>query len=156
MNHDNMVIKRSKLIRQNDLRGFKSFHRNKIRNTPGIELVTKVWNPLVDPNRWWHPILHKFLLIVVYIYICFRNNIILRYLLWFISRGLIHIIPHMWIKLGQMTPPLPMQCLYSGCEYSTPTSIPMYEYLLKALELHVNSAHIMNISSQHNPTLKVE
>ena len=40
-----------------------------------------------------------------------------------------------------MAPPLPMQCSHPGCDYETPGSIPTYEYVLKALELHVNSAH---------------
>ena len=40
-----------------------------------------------------------------------------------------------------MTPPIPMDCSNPDCEYSTPGNIPSFELILKALELHVRTAH---------------
>ena len=40
-----------------------------------------------------------------------------------------------------MTPPPSMLCSAPGCTFETPPSIPTYEYVMKSLELHVQSAH---------------
>ena len=40
-----------------------------------------------------------------------------------------------------MTPPLPMSCSSPNCVYETPANIPSYELVLKALDIHVQSAH---------------
>ena len=41
----------------------------------------------------------------------------------------------------EMAPPTPMTCSAPGCEFVTPAAIPTYEYVIKALDLHVQSAH---------------
>ena len=41
----------------------------------------------------------------------------------------------------EMAPPPPMTCSAPGCEFVTPAAIPTYEYVIKALDLHVQSAH---------------
>ena len=47
-----------------------------------------------------------------------------------------------------MPSPNPMECSDSGCDYSTPVGIPTFELLIKALELHVKTAHTVSSSSQ--------
>ena len=53
-----------------------------------------------------------------------------------------------------MTPPPTMPCSFPECEFATPASIPTYELVLKALELHVNTAH--GPVSNAKPIVKVE
>ena len=125
-------------------------------NTPRIDVLTKLWNPLSSLYRWGQLIFGSYRWYLFLCYTYFRNNIILSQLVWLISLGLFDVIPLQWIKLGLMTPPSPMQCSYLGCDYSTPTSIPTYEHLLKALELHVNSAHTVSRSTDHANNPKVE
>ena len=50
-----------------------------------------------------------------------------------------------------MSPPQQMGCSTLGCEYLTPPSIPSYELVLKALDLHIRSAH-----NHSNDNVKVE
>ena len=50
-----------------------------------------------------------------------------------------------------MSPPQQMNCSNLGCEYVTPPSIPSYELVLKALDLHIKSAH-----NHSNDNVKVE
>ena len=52
-----------------------------------------------------------------------------------------------------MSPPQQMSCSNLGCEYVTPPSIPSYELVLKALDLHIRSAHSSNHS---NDNVKIE
>ena len=40
-----------------------------------------------------------------------------------------------------MTPPPVMACSAAGCDFETPANIPTYEYVIKTLELHVQTAH---------------
>ena len=40
-----------------------------------------------------------------------------------------------------MAPPLPMNCSAPRYEFVTPAAIPTYEYDIKALEIHVQTAH---------------
>ena len=47
-----------------------------------------------------------------------------------------------------MTPPPPMSCSYPECTFSTPQNIPSYEFLLKSLELHVQTAHMVTQNTQ--------
>ena len=49
-----------------------------------------------------------------------------------------------------MTPPPTMPCSSPGCTFETPASIPTYEYVIKALELHVQSAH--SLQNRNNQT----
>ena len=45
-----------------------------------------------------------------------------------------------WLKM-KMTRPIPMQCSDPNCEYEMPVNIPIFELVLKALGIHVQSAH---------------
>ena len=54
-----------------------------------------------------------------------------------------------------MTPPPGMECSHPDCEYATPNSIPSYELVLKALELHINAAHGSRPGTQ-SQQIKVE
>ena len=40
-----------------------------------------------------------------------------------------------------MAPPGVMHCSSQDCEFSTPENIPTYELVIRALEIHVASAH---------------
>ena len=40
-----------------------------------------------------------------------------------------------------MAPPVPMSCSNAACDFITPNSIPTYELVIKALELHIQAAH---------------
>ena len=53
----------------------------------------------------------------------------------------------------EMAPPPPMNCSAPGCEFVTPAAIPTYEYVIKALEIHVQSA---NTGSSRALTPKTE
>ena len=54
-----------------------------------------------------------------------------------------------------MSPPTAMNCSHPNCDFATPSSIPSYDLLLKALELHVNTVHNVRTSTQTQQT-KVE
>ena len=47
-----------------------------------------------------------------------------------------------------------MQCSYPDFSFETPATIPTYEYVLKALELHVQTAH--GSRPQNSNVAKVE
>ena len=50
-----------------------------------------------------------------------------------------------------MTPPPGMNCSYPECDFVTPQSIPSYELVIKALELHISAAHsTRNITTTQN------
>jgi len=46
-----------------------------------------------------------------------------------------------------------MECSFPDCEFSTPPAIPTYELLLKALELHVRTAHTTQQHGSQTPNL---
>ena len=54
----------------------------------------------------------------------------------------------------RMTPPPAMNCSAPGCEFITPASIPTYEYVIKALEIHVQTAHAGPSEAQVTKTEK--
>ena len=49
-----------------------------------------------------------------------------------------------------MAPPPGIDCSDAECSYTTPANIPSYELILKALELHVKTAHTKQVSGQAN------
>ena len=53
-----------------------------------------------------------------------------------------------------MTPPPAMACSATGCDFETPVNIPTYEYVIKALELHVQTAHSVPARSLPTKTEK--
>ena len=53
-----------------------------------------------------------------------------------------------------MTPPPAMACSATGCDFKTPVNIPTYEYVIKALELHVQTAHSVPARSLPTKTEK--
>ena len=57
-----------------------------------------------------------------------------------------------------MAPPVSMECSFPDCQYTTPATIPTYEYVLKALELHVSAAHstVMGVGNRRNDAPKTE
>ena len=54
----------------------------------------------------------------------------------------------------RMTPPPAMNCSAPGCEFITPAAIPTYEYVIKALEIHVQTAHAGPSEAQVTKTEK--
>ena len=56
-----------------------------------------------------------------------------------------------------MAPPPTMECSFPECEFATPPSIPTYEFVLKALELHVSTAHgLTHSTNRSNTSVKTE
>ena len=54
-----------------------------------------------------------------------------------------------------MAPPPAMLCSFPKCDFETPASIPTYEFVIKALELHIQTAHqTQSIRSQVVPKLE--
>ena len=45
-------------------------------------------------------------------------------------------------QFGTMTPPPPMQCSAEDCSYTTPSNIPTYELVIRALEIHTQTVHL--------------
>ena len=45
-------------------------------------------------------------------------------------------------QFGTMTPQPPMQCSAEDCSYITPSNIPTYELVIRALEIHTQTVHL--------------
>ena len=55
-----------------------------------------------------------------------------------------------------MSPPPPMLCSSEECSYETPSGIPTYELLMKALDLHIQAVHRRNNGSTQAVAVKTE
>ena len=49
-----------------------------------------------------------------------------------------------------------MECSFPECNFVTPSSIPSYELVLKALELHISAAHSVAKPTSQNAQVKIE
>ena len=55
-----------------------------------------------------------------------------------------------------MASPTPISCSHPDCEYSTPANIPSFELILKALDIHVKTAHCNGKTEQSGKVEKLK